>query len=81
MHRGVKDVQELLQGGLIHHINHAHLNHQEIQDATPSGDRSELLTGFVDLDLRLTGHQQFFTDLLGRFFGGLQHSHQRLVFY
>ena len=32
-HGKVKELQELFQGGLVHHIHHAHLHDDEVQDA------------------------------------------------
>lgn len=60
----VKQSQELSQRGLVHHVDHAHLCDQEIQDAASGGDcgkkNSQTLNLFLLASVKQT-EKDFFT--------------------
>ena len=78
-HRVVEELEELVQGGLVHHINVLHFGDEEIQDRASCGHGAELFSGRVDFNVGFGGDGQLFRNLGGRFLRRLQHSNERLV--
>ena len=56
--RIVKEEQELFRGGLIHDVDLAQLNNEEVEDAAPGHHTAEFLPRCLDLFLCLSSHLQ-----------------------
>lgn len=80
-HGQVKQVEELFERGLVHTVDQAHLYDQEVQDATASRHRSELLSRHRDLCLGLCSYLQFLADILRCAFGCVQHIYQIFIIH
>eukprot|EP01136_Pigoraptor_vietnamica_P000134 Opistho-1_new@25059 len=78
-HRLVKQPEELLQRRLVHHVDHAHLDDEEVEDAAARRDRAVLLARRVDLHLRLRGDHELVVDLLRGALRHREHVDERLV--
>ena len=79
--RIVEEDKELFKGGLVHDVDLAQLDNEEVEDAAPGGHAAEFLPRRVDLLLRLSCHLQLSAHFTCRLLCLLQDVNQLLVIH